>query len=91
MEELPWLGSGEVKAAAAAVGRMWASQLPCGRPSLAQHRWVGEEALAPLCSTGQQVLQGMCFPIWIVPCTLLPFLWVKQDNFASPLSVTKTH
>lgn len=83
-EELPWLGSGAVKAAAGVVGKIRASWLPCGRPSLAQHSCVGEEELAPVCSTGQQVLQGMCFPIWIGK----PFLLASPALHIAPLPLS---
>lgn len=46
-----------------------------------------------MCSMGQQVLQGICFPIWIGKPSSGPAHCssssghTKQDNFSSPLSV----
>lgn len=46
-----------------------------------------------MCSTGQQVLQGICLPIWnrkpfSDPAHCSPSSGhTKQDNFSSPLSV----
>lgn len=99
-EELPWLGSGAMKAAAGVVGKIRASWLPCGRPSLAQHSTAQLCGRRGACSCVQHRVAG-------APRHVLPHLdWealligiscpahcspssghAKQDNFSSPLSV----
>lgn len=87
-EELPWLGSGAVKAAAGVVGKIRASWLPCGRPSLAQHSTaVWEKRSLLLCAAqGSGCSEACASPsrlgspsYWhLLPCTLLPFLWACE-------------